>query len=112
MGIRYYYRDPLAAAWMAKYFGMQFLYPDGYCISDMAKWVYIPTNNEEVGFLEIHPDSLHLLKPQIGDIGIDQFGFSVCWGENNWKPSPHVFPAMRINHRNGIPFHWPEVANV
>src|SRR4051794_7466770 len=61
---RYFYTDPLAAAWMARHFGM--------------RYQALPSHITSYDFIEgsldggdgpyiIHPDSLHLLEPQIGD---------------------------------------------
>ncbi len=120
MGVKYYYTDPLAAAWMAKHFGMEFIsYSDG-----------LIENNNPIGFTDnffvIHPDSLHKLEPQEEDL--------VCYVEYSqeiqkdgsphklvesyylgaWKPTIKMGGIIYQNHykkiieRNGIPFHWPE----
>lgn len=84
---RYYYDDPLAAAWMAKHFGMKFqvfptpeqiaeyesdqpwdweetyCFPDVEMIRDCLKAIENASN-----IICVHPASLHLLKPQEHDL--------------------------------------------
>lgn len=101
----YFYSDPLAAAWMAKYFcivfeqveyldGCAFLIPNG---QEMPKKIYI------------HPDSLHLLDPQEGDLWIyphpdTERGFWHITSKTS-EPVPEGFICAQ---RNGISFMWPE----
>jgi hypothetical protein len=64
---RYFYTDPLAAAWMAKHFGMRFT-DEGWL--NTAEVDYQHTGVERIPLdikTYIHPDSLHLLEPQVGD---------------------------------------------
>lgn len=91
---KFYYDDPLAAAWMAKHFGMKLLslhteqQKIEYDIPDEDTdydWYHgcvvdgwrkdIEMISDAVEFIEdasdkiyIHPDSLHLLEPQVSDI--------------------------------------------
>lgn len=72
--------------------------------------------------IAIHPDSLHLLEPQDGDVGIwDQewsghrdegrFSYPVIgrYASNEPYTSVDYRPPMHtIIQRNGKPFHWPE----
>lgn len=66
MAKRYYYTDPLAAAWMAREFGMRF---------DSSTTTFLPVWSAKalVGSIEgkykgyIHPDSEHLLEPMAGE---------------------------------------------
>jgi hypothetical protein len=64
---RHFYTDPLAAAWMAKHFGIEFRY---WRWNDLS-FQFTPVNARAVELdsskLYIHPDSLHLLEPQVGD---------------------------------------------
>lgn len=124
--ILYYYTDPLAAAWMAKYFKIKF-------IVDEKKYY-------------IHPESLHILKPQENDIflflwydnpmivksdeaykDIKEHGFedkyiSMTQATNeilnpippkeiygyDTNKHPSILDRSSIAQRRGIPFHWPE----
>lgn len=121
---RGYYDDPLAAAWMQKHFNME--------IYTVAKWCthgLVVTIEEALmingGGIEgckptgdkwyIHPDSMKLLEPQVGDW---------CYGElfgdgNPFFNGPRLFPwenndfveenkNFKIIHRNGLAFHWPK----
>ncbi|WP_435008031.1 hypothetical protein P12x_005298 [Tundrisphaera lichenicola] len=116
---RFFYTDPLAAAWMAKHFGMQLQYIEHYSddswyakichekiVDIAAKYGF---DSYELKEIHIHPDSLHLLEPQEGDyVDLHPNGLLIHNGaefndaflkrESNW----------RIIQRNGIAFHWPE----
>jgi hypothetical protein len=123
MTTRYYYADPLAAAWMQKKFGMRFvrdfLAPDN------------SGDTKEIGFdgpvtcifegqkYYIHPDSLPLLEPCEGDL-VEHYDFSGCYKD------PYFFKTEtfknfgidvteyfrnnsgKIIQRDGKPFFWPE----
>jgi hypothetical protein len=110
---RYFYTDPLAAAWMAKHFGMRFLRPDGSTVNlshsswerkghdGMISFVAVPEPADS-----IHPDSLHLLEPQVGDICINddaEYNPGAPFRDvgNTWEP-------FHIIQRNGKAFHRPE----
>ena len=97
--MKYFYTDPLAAAWMAKHFGMEFQYQsDGILVNFPSEWLHeaiaSKTFNDKA---YIHPSSLHLLNFQKGDIEID-----IPIG---------IQGAVRreIIQRNGIAFMWPQV---
>lgn len=90
---KFFYSDPLAAAWMAKHFGMKFVF-QGVCAADsftaqngyMAEvtiremqqtggmgdspaYIRIDFGDWEIPKKHyIHPDSLHLLRPKLWDI--------------------------------------------
>lgn len=71
---KYFYDDPIAAAWMAKHFGMEFVIePSG----DVVTWKEfgVVSLKSWVERFYIHPDSLHLLEPQNGDCVIDDDGW-------------------------------------
>jgi hypothetical protein len=63
---RYFYTDPLAQAWMAQHFGMKFqaLFDNVY---DNRDYDTVGEILRYYGKLYIHPDSLPLLEPSIGD---------------------------------------------
>jgi hypothetical protein len=104
---------------MAIDFGMQFT----EWRWDADRFCFVPTtinDDEPDERLYIHPDSLHLLEPQVGDL-IKQWGSQAGVpiydiGAMNGKPcyfmpnnSFNYLSSMeRIIQRNGIAFHWPE----
>lgn len=107
---KYYYTDPLAAAWMAKHFGMKFyeFFPE----SDVAM---IRWKNKlcVVDKIYIHPDSLHLLEPKIQDLAIMPCeGGGTCFITFNRDKDLMAVKKrsymIHIIYRNGIPFMWPE----
>lgn len=71
---RLYYDCPLKAAWMAKYFGVKIDLGTGvYGLAAKAtvengRLVVTPGFSAEHFRYYIHPDSLHLLEPQVGDM--------------------------------------------
>lgn len=126
---RYYYTDPLAAAWMAKHHDMRFevalntvnsmleIMPASMAFAHPA---YLPNPYflfQDVKKIYIHPDSLHLLKPQEGDIGWDELNDLCEMWESGWRKvcgmreERGYKPIMPIEIilRNGKAFMWPEV---
>ena len=108
---RYYYTDPLAAAWMARHFGMAFERSDGDLLldfDDMADDLAIHIASDLWdGKYFVHPDSLHLLEPLEADLYATVHGcgwLAITPGES-WKKQCYPF---RIIQRDGKPFHWPE----
>lgn len=121
---RYYYTDPLAAAWMAKHFGMQ--YATEHKEDRLYDW---PTEiRMPLERYVIHPDSLHLLEPMVGDLFVGHNGLmradetmypkqgggwesGVCYRivdyRNRYLPEAWG-DEKKIIQRNGIPFMWPE----
>jgi len=88
--MRYYYNEPLAAAWMAKHFDMQFIDEHGDFISDYSLASFLGIKIDEIlGEQEltesptqkyyIHPYSSHIFEPQLGDLvkwkNNDYFGY-------------------------------------
>lgn len=90
---------------MAKYHGMVIYTPHGrngngkrkQSINSLANHAIYYYNNMK---FYIHPDSLHLLEHQHGDINSDG---DIYGNETNWfnYDSP-------IIQRNGLPFMWPD----
>lgn len=131
--MRYFYKDPLAAAWMAKHFGMKFLAKstddEGAEIEVDAGLRFIDFDDRfdelwkhdfcYLGKLYIRPDSVHLLDHRIDDLVRmvymdDSVGFVVL-DEYDFTHQGMI-DSMRnltinpvVLQRNGIPFHWPEV---
>lgn len=100
---RYFYTDPLAADWMVKHFGMEFEHRG---IRDENS-IYI-----------IHPDSLHLLEPQVGDLVTvnDAQDAHIAFHQDfidalkaNYTLFSH---PVRSIQRNAILFMWPESEEV
>lgn len=115
--MRYFYTDPLAAAWMAKHFGMKFW-------NEQHEICVIPlVDAEKDGNIYIHPDSMHLLEPRDNDI------VTKVKEDGDWYDVGHVYDKQfrdgnpygdeqafegdeRIIQRNGIAFMWPESEEV
>jgi len=69
--MKYYYTDPMAAAWMAKHFGMKFTSSFELCDEySHQNHCYYQAQGVADDKLFIHPNSLHLLEPQVGDLCI------------------------------------------
>lgn len=134
---RYFYTDPLAAAWMWQYHGIR------YESSLSAEWqIRVSGHGESSSRFEvtydygakpecfyIHPDSLYLLQPQAGDIvkairhEVD-YEFAEEYVIGSYSPvgnvTVRVNPGGTLLHtygegyrieiilRNGIPFMAPE----
>jgi hypothetical protein len=136
-GKRYFYTDPLAAAWMSKHFGMETYIghlPDNYDAYGPSNWHHCVDDyryrqeklRQPPPLFYVHPDSLKLLEPQTGDL-VEDTGLKGVWpvygtvavfvfpiesadaaiGVNSWC-TPAKTSAMRIVRRNGIAFHMPE----
>lgn len=119
---RHFYTDPLAAAWMAKHFGMKFNHPESDKFAPIGTSDAIDAfinGQQEDGRFMVHPDSLHLLEPKAGDL-VD-FGWIHLCGqsfhelsqlktsfEQFCEESTCDYDSHRIIQRNGKAFHWPE----
>lgn len=134
---RYFYTDALAAAWMAKHFGVKFVdiyYPDPLAVYDICDFVVNtadgPYDNIDKKFY-LHPDSLAILEPQAGDVAEcagftwadSSLGFVVedQYGDNNnQREHYYLIPIeniaggnrYKIILRNGKAFFTPEVEEV
>jgi hypothetical protein len=117
MSKKWYYTDPLAAAWMAKHFGMKFT--DSLMAVNIDMSVVTPETADNLfegnDKFTIHPDSLHLLEPQDGDTEHDGFGWNK--GEKQWlyfiedengQGKLYRKNVGKTHQRNGIVFMWPE----
>jgi hypothetical protein len=122
---RYFYTDPLAAAWMAKRFGMRF----DVDMEDVLLAVY-HFHRQQTQHLDIspelqnisvtvtgrkifvHPGSLHLLEPKVGDLlEVLENGFNVAKRVHDafdLKALKSEWRLLEIIHRAGTRFHWPE----
>lgn len=119
----WYYTDPLAAAWMAKHFGMEFVDLENV-FEAIDDFVHVIVEHD--GPFEVHPDSLHLLEPQVGDLcffwdseydrndaalveQIDAHGCRWITDRFDIRECKEGNDSFRsIIQRNGIAFHWPE----
>jgi len=124
---RFFYTDPLAAAWMAKHFGMKLKclhrenddgveseqagtpYPFEHAMLSAEMWEDAITATCRRVY--VHPDSLHLLEPQIDDVcmcrlHLDDLASEIAPFKIHVPNTKH--DVVAIIQRNGIPFHWPE----
>ncbi len=135
---KYYYNDPLKAAWMMQEFDFKFfaLHSDEqmseYDLQENERkfdWLEccsmdfgteIISIEEAFGFIKsasgkiyIHPDCHEMLKPQDGDIGSD--GDSPARFERGaWRSDEYIdmgVDTYAIIQRNGNAFFMPEVEN-
>lgn len=131
----YFYTDPLAAAWMAKHFGMRFLHEGTSNECDILALIAAGVFRSQSIDLSVHPESLYLLEPRAGDKVSYSFGVGPHAGEAwdevkgiiapNDEGYPYTgngelyvlvdgcdeFPLSRLKElfqRDGKPFHWPE----
>jgi hypothetical protein len=109
---RFFYTAPLAAAWMAKHFGMEFLLEGGVEVDDAGEFAYF--NSSFHGKLYVHPDSLPLLRVRKDDIvqfteeavNNDRDGYTTRFGLYSGLNIP--IEVEKVMQRNGIPFNWPD----
>ena len=126
--VRYFYpaEKLLAAAWMAEQYGMVFEpYPKmsvnigggagDPCWKDITDFsaMNIVTCLYEETFIEklyLHPGSIHLLEPQMGDLVEHDEGEDDRYAVINYDPALYAerHGIKRIVERGGEPFHWPE----
>lgn len=115
---RYFYTDPLEAAYMVNHYGMRLVMekdPDGLnflgwgigLISDCEDMEdFIGLLSEKLGErFYIHPDSLHLLEPRHRDLYLNTANSPEYWFDNcgyKWHK------RYRIIQRGGKPFFWPD----
>ena len=124
---QYYYRNPLAAAWMGSEFGMRFRNEKGLeirfcdtalprkCPAEEANLMglkgtfmdcWIPCYDTKAFY--IHPASMQLLKPQVGDLVTAGHGSFWHWRGDEIGHEGNRIGIRQIHQRNGMPFHWPE----
>lgn len=117
--MRYYYDDPLAAAWMVLNFKMRLQKGEaGYGKGTTTFKALLDAELDRAWRYRyyIHPDSLYILEPQVGDL-VGWLTLSKAGDKEEWLESfnpfekliPHVkSPISRIIQRNGIPFMMPK----
>lgn len=116
----YFYDDPLAAAWMSKHHNL-------YQVEPLAMGInageYVITRSPHLGIgadtkFYIHPDSLHLLIPQVDDIVLNCDSDPARVVVDDSPPLHYTVPLSEacrwvgkeatISRRDGKPFHWPK----
>jgi hypothetical protein len=127
---QYFYTDPLAAAWMAKHFGMEFLdeetnpdlpYKVTYDLMIEGGDLYRPLRQ-----YIIHTGSMHLLEARIGDVwqetthagvvtagvvlAVDRNVITVRVPERHNGKHHFCCPTSLglVIQRDGLPFFWPD----
>lgn len=109
---KYYYSDPLAAAWMAKAFCMKFeeAYMKPYCNGALFLDAWDHQDYEGMRFT-IEIDSLHLLEPQVGDAWLSDHGLGKVQSPASGRRCAEQMKDDNaiIVQRNGVAFIWPEV---
>jgi hypothetical protein len=109
-----FYDDPLAAAYMAREFGVK-LDRDTTAAHKKADYInrllgsVCGGNIGKVSpVMYIHPDSLHIFEPQVGDyvqFGEDHYGLFKKLRSDKYYEN---FVGVKIIQRNNRPFFWPE----
>lgn len=123
----YYYKDPLAAAWMQEHFGMRFTNKEGAEIlyshdlignkKRYSAWEFL--NDADTGYIGvnyyIYPDSEHLLELQVRDLIAEQDNAYSTLIEDKFSCENIIYHFkqnnMKIIQRNGIAM-WPESEEV
>lgn len=108
---RYFYDCPLKATYMAKYFGFNFE------TSIVDKSLDILDQIDSVQKFYLHPDSLHLLEAQVGDVFFNKESngvalISVLAKAMLTSENEEIMKAkndIKIIQRNGVAFIWPEI---
>lgn len=116
---RYYYDDPLEAAWMAKHHGMRFLDVRGAellwgVVDNVFCWAVddVQPDGSRPGYagIEFYPchDSLPLLEPRVGDAGIVRYDEFEELGQ--WPEAGQIsgFQSFEILQRDGRAFFTPK----
>lgn len=116
---KYFYTDPLKAAWMFREFDFQYEHlADG----NPAVWTRINDFHAKREFVLL-PHCVEILQPKIGDVGLDSrhphpIGcryYNYIWNTNaEFAGSKLYFPNLpvKIIQRNGIAFFMPESEEV
>lgn len=111
--MKYYYTDPLAAAWMAKYHEIkicpdsrEFPNPTGATFNNAGLLSFAALNamGAPKRRYEIHHDSLHLLEAKEGDILMAKSNREAWIHSADWTCEE----GFSIIQRNGTAFMWPE----
>lgn len=113
---KYYYTDPLSAAWMAKHFGVEFI---DTSIMNWDKKLWKTRDLVRMrhnGYYYIHPASIAILKPQVRDIWCDVTSCGKIYSDGrvtmDGVDQSLEYSDEPIIQRNGIAFMWPECEEV
>ena len=113
-----YYKCPIEAAYMARNFGVNFLFdPEP---KDNAVFLYwnrnALVNTLQINRFYIHPDSLSIFEPQVNDMNNEGYFFTgnseYCdgvWYKKQYNESTMFSSSKNIIQRNNKPFIVPEV---
>jgi hypothetical protein len=120
MSKKYYYTDPLKAAWMLQEYKVKFqegFYINGGLDDRDGSWLDANDFNQR---LYIHPDCYEMFKPQVGDLveAIALIGNKNKFGVVNevndtWIASDKFIyetKTVKIIQRNGKAFFIPEIS--
>ena len=130
---RYYFTDPVAAAWMAKHFGMRIGAWRSGCFTEWPHWTFCLGDPEDsaqsgnMGFrpyggpIHVHPESEILLEPQVGDCiefpaAVPEHRFASVRDNEDDMTKLHLSFArykastgcVKVIQRDNKPFFWPE----
>lgn len=102
---KYYYDDPISAAYMAKNFDFQIM---GSPHHIFEHWKDIAANYATGGKYYLHPDSVKLLEPQEDDLcDFEEVACCDC-GTTIWEFGKHSGKVKQIIERNNKPFIMPK----
>lgn len=107
--MRYYYDDPLAAAWMHDKFGMTFCDINGNEVN-ITDGIYFTNNNwDGIEKAYVSPDSLHILDLHYGDLTLDDDPIDNGYRWLDVSKAAYLRKNFtKIIQRNGIPFMMPK----
>lgn len=118
---KYFYTDPLAAAWMQKHFGMRFEFGE---LHNPEFAIRHRIYRDEPMTVYLHSDSLPLLEPRGRDLLFKEAEYQalddIRFAENPNDPdgfhknlnARFIERGYRIVLRDGKPFFWPESEEV
>lgn len=124
--MKYYYTDPLAAAYMEQAFYVDLCdkrnNPVGFGIYQNSMECYTSPESEQYsGLLCIDPDSYHIFEPQVGDLVQRKPPHEIYQGDDDLFIFINDERMLKINtegdknniiiQRNNKPFFWPKVQN-
>lgn len=107
---RYFYTDPVAAAWMAKHFRLK-LTAGSFCLQAESVDTFLRRLAEgmEVDKIVVHADSVGLLEPKVGDMVEDDSRAKVrVLAAQHF---PYEANLKQIVQRNGRAFIFPAKVN-
>ncbi len=113
--MKYFYTDPLKAAWMAREFNIKFQFSvntiNGEEFWDFAEgfnYAGMPLTEAQKFDVKYYIQDPYIIRPQIGDITLDELGDSYKW---DLVTTLSKLSGEEIIKRNGKTFFMPEVEN-